>query len=291
LHLVTADDLLRLRPLLQPVLDAELARHSQYAPKLRDVDLRPVLRYARRVLAEPLSGGQLRDALAPEFPDLDPAALAYACRNRLPLVQVPPRGLWHRSGAVRTTTAQAWLGRDLEHRPRLDDLVLRYFAAFGPASVADVANWSRLTGLREVVERVRPQLRAFRDERGRELFDLPDAPRPSPEVPAPVRFLPEYDNVLLGHADRNRFVGDDERRRLAQARDFRGTVLVDGRVAAVWSVARAARAPDGAAVLQVEHAGIPRTAQREVAAEGERLLRFHTGDTVDHDVRLLALGG
>jgi hypothetical protein len=156
IHLVTADDALGLRPLVQPVLDAELARHREYGPPLRGVDLEPVLAFAREVLAErPLSGTRLRAALHDRFPDHDAAALAYACRNYLALVQVPPRGLWRRSGQVTSTTAESWLGRPLEPKPSIDDAVLRYFGAFGPATVADVTTWSRLTGMREVVERLR----------------------------------------------------------------------------------------------------------------------------------------
>jgi hypothetical protein len=82
--------------------------------------------------------------------------------------------------------------------------VLRYLRAFGPASVMDMQNWSRLTKLAPAFERLRERLVTFADERGRELFDLPDAPRPEADVPAPVRLLGEYDNVLLGHADRSR---------------------------------------------------------------------------------------
>jgi hypothetical protein len=287
IHLVTADDALLLRPLVQPVLDRELARHRDYAPLLRGVDLEPVLAVTREVLAEPRSGPQLRAALAERFPQHDPAALAYACRCLLPLVQVPPRGLWGRSGGVVTTTAEAWLGRPLAKRPSLGDVVLRYLAAFGPASVADVATWSRLTGLRAVVDRLRPRLRAFRDERGRELFDLSDAATPDADTPAPPRFLPEYDNVLLSHADRSRFVSPEHRDAIARAwRNGGGSVLVDGRLRGLWRLER-----DGdRAILDVRHAGrLPQRTAASVAAEGRRLLRFAAADADERDVRLAPL--
>ena len=197
IHLLTSDDALAIRPLVQPVLDAELARHPEHGPRLRDVDLGPALATARELLDErPLTTTELRAALAERHPELDAPAAAYACRCLLALVQVPPRGLWRRSGTVRLTTLEAWVGRALDAAPSLDRLVLRYLAAFGPATVADVATWSRLTGLRPVLERLRPGLATFRDERGRELFDLPDAPRPDPgdagaaAVPARVRQRP-----------------------------------------------------------------------------------------------------
>ena len=231
-HLVTADDCLVLRPLMQPVLDAELARYRD----LRGVDVEAVLDFARELVAErPRSGRELRVALAERFPGHDAADLAYAARNLLAFVQVPPRGVWGRTSQVVSTTAEAWLGRPLARKPSLDEVVLRYFGAFGPATVADVATWSRLTGLREVVERLRPRLRTFRDERGRELFDLPDAPRPDPETPAPVRFLPEYDNVLLSHADRSPVhLGGAASHVLPGAPGGSGTVLHDGFVFGVW---------------------------------------------------------
>ncbi len=280
IHLVTVRDALLLRPLEQPVLDAELARHRDHAPHLVGVDLRPVLAFARNLLAvQPLDGTRLRAALAEEFPDLDAAALAYACRNHLTLVQVPPRGLWRRSGQVTTTTIEAWTGRELDPDPSIDAVVLRYLASFGPATVADVATWSRLGALGEVLERLRHRLRVFRDERGRELFDLPDAPRPDPTVAAPPRFLPEYDNVLLSHADRRRFVSEEDRRRLsAGTRAVQGSVLVDGMLAATWRI-------DGS-TLVVDHLHpLPtRTADR-VAAEGRRLMRLLHPDG-PADVRL-----
>ena len=143
IHLVSAADCLALRPLVQPVLDAELARHPEYGPALRDVDLAPVLAVASELLAErPRTGPELRAALATQFPDACAAALAYACRNRLALVQVPPRGMWGRSAAVTTTTAEAWLGRPLDPAPSLENTVVRYLTAFGPATVADVTAWS-----------------------------------------------------------------------------------------------------------------------------------------------------
>src|SRR5690349_13936503 len=129
IHLVSADDCLELRPLMQPVLDAELDRHSEYGPALGELDLEPVLQAARLVLAEsPRTGPELRASLADGTPGANPAALAYACRNRLALVQVPPRGVWGRTSQVTTTTAEAWLGRPLETAPSLENAVLRYLA-------------------------------------------------------------------------------------------------------------------------------------------------------------------
>ncbi len=288
IHLVSADDCLTLRPLMQPVLDGELSRHPEWAPRLRGVDLGPVLDVARAVLAErPHTPAQLRAVMAQRFPGLDAAALVGACRGRLALVQVPPRGVWGRAGQVTLTTAEAWLGRELEPAPSLDEVVLRYLRAFGPATAADAAAWSRLTGMRPVLERLRPRLRTFRDERGRELFDLPEAPRPDPATPAPPRYLPEYDNVLLSHADRGRIVSDDVRARLSAAGGIgSGSVLVDGRLAAVWRLER--DRGSGAATLVVTHAGIARRAAASVAAEGRRLLRLIAADADERDVRLQA---
>jgi len=289
IHLVSADDCLELRPLMQPVLDAELDRHSEYGPALRELDLEPVLQAARLVLAEsPRTGPELRASLADGTPGANPAALAYACRNRLALVQVPPRGVWGRTSQVTTTTAEDWLGRPLETAPSLENAVLRYLAAFGPAATADVSAWSRLTGLREVVERVRPELRTFRDERGRELFDLPDAPRPDPETPAPPRFLPEYDNLLLSHADRGRFHHD--RARPSDVRGpVRGTVLSDGAVCGVWRVERERRGEH--ATLVVEHVvRLTKLAKSGLEDEGRRLLCLVAADATDHDVSFVAAG-
>jgi Winged helix DNA-binding domain len=283
-HLVTADDCLELRPLVQPVLDQELARHRDVAPAVDGLDLAPVLDFARKTLAEPRSGPELRTLLAQRFPDLDAAALAYVCRNRLPLVQTPPRGLWRQSAQVRTATAEAWLGRPVARRPSIDAMVLRYFGAFGPATPGDVSAWSRLTGMREVVERLRPKLRTFRDERGRELFDLPDAPRPDADTPAPPRFLPEYDNVVLSHADRTRFGSETDRKRLAAAPSrVHGSVLSDGMLRATWSLAR----ERDAATLTIRSFTLTKWASSALAAEARRALRFLAPDAPARDVRVV----
>ena len=291
LHLVTADDCLVLRPLVQPVLDGELARHQTFAPLLAGVDLDPIMAVARPVLDErPFTGPQLRAFMAERFPDHDAAALAFACRNRLAMVQVPPRGLWGRGGQVTTMTAEGWLGRPVVAEPSIDAVVLRYLAAFGPATVADVATWSRLTALREVLDRLRPKLRTFRDERGRELFDLPDAPRPDPDTPAPVRFLPEYDNVLLSHADRSRFVREEHRDEIGLAFDRgQGSFLADGIVRGAWRLDRDATSGD--AVLTVRAVGVlsPRE-QGAIEAEGARLLGFLAAGAKP-EVRVVAANG
>ena len=282
IHLVTAADALVLRPLMQPVLDAELARHRDFGPPLRDVDLTVVLDVARDRLAEPHTPSQLRAALAERFPDHDAAALAYACRCHLALVQVPPRGLWRRSGQVTVTTAEAWLGAPLATDPSIDEVVLRYLGAFGPATPGDVAAWSRLTGFREVIDRLRPRLRSFRDERGRELFDLPDAPRPDADTPAPPRFLPEYDNVLLSHADRTRFMAEDQRVWLFNAPTrVHGSVLADGLLAGTWSIDR----DDGAVLVIRPVVTLSKRATAALEAEGRRMLRFLEPDIDGREVR------
>jgi hypothetical protein len=160
-------------------------------------------------------------------------------------------------------------------------LVLRYLAAFGPASVADASAWSGLTGLREPFERLRPKLRTFQDERGRELFDLPDGPRPDPDTPAPPRFLPEYDNLLIGHDDRTRVIHRDYRYSI-----FIGTLLIDGFIHGTWTIKRGR---DGA-TLAIEPLRRLTKAEREgVAGEGERLLRFASGEASRREVRITAV--
>lgn len=234
-HAVTADDCLLLRPLAQPILTQQLYSHSDYKGRFDDVDLDHVMAFTRDVLSEPRTTSQLREAIGERFPQHDAAALAFACRNLLPFIQVPPRGLWATPGQVVGTTAEAWIGRPVDPNPSVDDVMMRYLAAFGPATVQDAATWSRYTGLREVFERIRPRIRTFRDEDAREYFDVPDGTLPDDDTPAPVRFLPQYDNVLLSHADRSRFAtGDDYSSIWMNTTGFVGNILVDGTLAGMW---------------------------------------------------------
>lgn len=234
IHLHSAEDGLTLRPLVQPARDREI---NYFRKGLVGVDLDRLAALSRELVeAEPRTMKQLREALGAEWPDADPQSLAVAARCKLPLVQVTPRGLWGRGAQVSLTTVEHWLGRPAEPAASADATVLRYLAAFGPASVKDMQTWSGLTRMRPAFERLRPGLLVFRDENGVELFDLPDAPRPDENTPAPPRFLPEFDNLLLSHADRTRVVPPANRGRTWQVNTVYCPFLVDGFLAGVWRI-------------------------------------------------------
>lgn len=281
IHLHTADDALSLRPLVQAARSREL---NTFRKGLTGVDLEELASIARgAVEEEPRTMKQLREILLPRWPDADPQSLAVAARCLLPLVQVTPRGLWRRSGQVALTTVEHWLGRPSEPvpAPAPDATVLRYLAAFGPASVKDMQTWAGLTRLRDTFERLRPQLRTFRDENGVELFDLPDAPRPDADTPAPARFLPEFDNLLLSHADRSRIVPPEYKGRTWKGNAAYNVFLVDGFLAGVWRVEESVPA-----VLTIEPFGTLTKAQRrELTDEAGRLMTGPLHRATTYDIR------
>jgi len=324
-HLVSARDFVRFRPLYQPLMERALAGH--FSRNLSGVDLAALREAAAGLLAQaPLTRVQLAAALAPRWPDHEPASLAYAASHLLPLVQVPPRGLWNQTGPAAFMLADAWLNG---HAPAgaapvipapagpapanpapagpapagpapvipalgpgpapgsrstiLEQLVLRYLAAYGPASVADIQAWSGLTRLREVTERLGNRLRAFAGPEGGRLLDLPDAPRPAPDVPAPPRFLPEYDNLLLSFAERSRVIPHRRPVPLPPGHGATGgALLVDGSWQADWKII----ADDARAILQIRPFAEFSVADRDaIATEGERLLTFATPAATTSDIR------
>jgi hypothetical protein len=286
IHLVTDRDCLALRGAVQPAIDRGL--QGSYRRHLAGLDVEAVAAAGRAVVEErPQTFSGIGTLLHERWPDRDPRALAHVVRTRVPLVQVPPRGIWGRGGQATHTSAEVWLGRPFGPAVTPDELVLRYLAAFGPATVRDVQVWCGLTRLREVTARFGPRVRVFRDEQGNELLDLPDAPRPDPDTPAPPRFLPEYDNVLLSHADRTRIVAVADHRRLLVYKNgiVPGTVLVDGFVRGTWRIAR----QRDAATLHVElFERVARSERAALTEEGGRLLAFAAPDVRAHDVRLSA---
>ena len=282
IHVVSAPDCLPLRRLVQPVLDRGL--RGSFGKQLAGVDAAAVAAAGRELgEAEPMTFSALGERLAERWPDHPPAALAQAVRAHVPLVQVPPRAVWGRSGQSLHTSAEHWLGAAAAAdpaSPTLAGLVTRYLAAFGPATARDVTAWSGLTGLRAVMDELRPSLVTFRDEQGAELFDLPSAPRPDGDVPAPVRLAAEFDNLLLSHADRSRVVHPDHLQRFYTINGiFPGSVLIDGFVGGMWRLVRAKRE----ATLTIELFG-PAPERAQVRREAERMLAF-CAPGATHDIR------
>ena len=276
IHLVTARDCLTMRPILGSVLSRTFDSTS-FAKDLEGVDRTALLTAARALLEErPRTRAELGPLLAEQWPERAPGSLAQAATYLLPVVQVTPRGLWNQKGPAAWTTIESWLGHSLGPAGPPDELILRYLGAFGPAARKDMRVWSGLTGLADVVERLRENLVTFRDEHGIELFDLPEAPRPDPETPAPPRFLPEYDNLLLSHADRSRFFDGD-----LIPKGWVGNLLVDGMFAGGWKIERS---KDRARLIIRLGRNLRGPDLEDVTAEGAKLLEVTDPAIARHEV-------
>ncbi|MFI0356787.1 winged helix DNA-binding domain-containing protein [Actinomadura sp. 9N407] len=280
LHLMAAADYLSFRTTMQPMLDAGL---KVLGDRTKGMDREAVLPVARALFEEsPRTFTEMRSLLQAEFPDVNERALGFAARMCLPLVMVPTEDRWGFPRTARFTLADGWLGAPPPESPAVAELVLRYLAAFGPASAADAQAWSGLPALAEVLDGLRPRLRAFSDERGRELFDLPDAPRPDEATPAPARFLPEFDNLVLAHSDRTRVISDEHRPGLTTKNlRVRATFLWDGFALGTWEMERKRKT----ATLRLRpFEPLPRGALKELTAEAESLLSFTDPDATDLQV-------
>jgi hypothetical protein len=272
IHTVTAADALAMRPLMQPVLTRTFAGTS-FGQQLRGDDLAKVVATARELISEqPLGRAELGRLLHERYGHLDADSMALAVSYLVPAVQPTPRGEWGRSGRPAWLAVEAWLDGRAEPAMTPDDLVVRYLTAFGPASVKDIQAWCGLTRLREVVDRLGDRIRRLSGPDGRELVDVPDGPLPDPETPAPPRFFGEYDNAILGYADRARIVADAPHQPLQGGTGgYVGSLLVDGLVSAMWALRRAG----DSSVLEIRQSvPLPKAHRSAVLAEAAGLLEL-----------------
>jgi hypothetical protein len=259
IHLMSRRDYIAFRAPLQPMLTRALR-----SPATFDRD------EARTFFAEPRTFDDLRKQLLQRDPKADERAIAYAIRMHLPLIQVPTNAEWSYPGQAGFTLVESWLGEPIAIDATPHALALRYFAAFGPATVADFQSWSGLGAMKTVIDDLRPKLRVFHNENGKELFDLPKAPRPDEATPAPVRFLPEYDSLLLAYADRARIIADEHRKRIFTPNlVVPATFLVDGIVSGMWKI-------EGKKLKLDPFVKLSKKAKDELAEEGDALMRFVT---------------
>jgi len=284
LHLQTAGDHLATRAALAPVMERAAKVLGTRAAGLESV---PVLTAASEYLAAgPRTFAEIRDHLAGVFPEVNDRALGYTVRTLMPLVMVPTGDRWSFPADARFTPTQTWLGAPVDPAAGPEALVERHLAAFGPATAADVQAWSGLNGIAAVLKGMAARLETFQGEGRRVLYDLPDAPRPDEDVPCPPRFLPDFDSLVLAHADRTRVIADEHRAQLVTKNlRVRATFLWDGEVAGTWSVERA----KGTAILRVApFARLPRGAAAALRDEGEALVRFVDAEAGAHEVDLAA---
>jgi hypothetical protein len=283
IHLMTAADFCAFRGAIQPSLTKGL--QSVLRGRLDGIDHERVITMARRFFGKaPATFDAFRGHVKKAFPKGDERAMAYAVRLQLPLVQVPCEAAWGYDAAAHFALADQWLGRPVSTADApATNLVKRYLAAYGPATIADALTWSGLAGLKETFETLRPSLMTFKDDRKREYFDLSDAPRPGEDAAAPVRFLPEFDTLMLAHADRSRFIADAHRPHLTSKNlQVAAVFLVDGMAAGTWKVERKRKT----ATLVLQSFGpLTKKAAAALEAEGDALLKFVEEDAPERAVR------
>jgi hypothetical protein len=281
IFLVSVADALTLRPVMHSCISRGVAAFTR--GRTEGLDVAQVARLGRAIVEErPRTTNDLGKLVAAEFSRYDSKDLEHVLRAALALVQVTPRGVWGRSHAAHHTTLEHWTGRPLGTDDRPDEAIRRYLAAFGPATVADIQTWSGLQGIRPHVDRLRPTLRTFVNQRGQELFDVPDGLLPDPETPVQVRILAEFDNILLSHTDRARIFADQQRSRFMTINGLvRSTYLIDGFVRGVCALTRQ---KSTATLTFTPFVQLRKKDQATLEAEGHLLLTFAAGDATTHRI-------
>ena len=256
IHLVSALDYAHFLPAVLPTLQGYWRRYA--TSRQYDFDVDELMERVREFAREPRSARELHAALGGE-------GQWWRLRFHEPFVHVPHREEWAFRRQPRYVAGRHWLRRPFAGEDAAAaHLIRRYLAAFGPATTQDVGAWSGvpLATLRPVLDTLR--LRRFRDERGRVLVDVPRAPLPPADTPAPPRLLAPFDNAVLSHADRTRIVSDEHRRRIIRGGIVDPVFLVDGFVAGRWRLA------GGRVVIDPFHA-LPKRAEHELRAEADAL--------------------
>jgi hypothetical protein len=284
IFLVTKSDCLALRPLIQPVLDRTLK--ANFGRRLKEVDNDELAKISRELVeSQPRTLEELGKLLKEKWEDTDPSALAAAARNLVPLVQIPPRGIWGAKGKAIHDSAENWLCQSLVTNYSLESLILRYLKAFGPATISDIQTWSGLTKIRKVIEKLRLQLNTFFDEDGNELFDVPHAEFPDIDTPIPVHFLAEFDNILLSHKNRTRIIADEYRSRVFTVNGIiKATFLIDGFVQGIWRIEQKGKS----STLIIEpFKSLLQVNKDELAIEGAKLMDFAAADSEFKNIQFL----
>ncbi|MGH8875753.1 MAG: winged helix DNA-binding domain-containing protein [Stackebrandtia sp.] len=283
IHLVSARDCLALRPVLQASMDKTLFNGSQYGKRVTGVDLADLIAEGRRLLAAaPLSNDVLASGLAERFPGYAGTDLAYVLRCAMPLIQVPPRGVWGEGGALTYASTSQWLGAEPAATPDVDDVIRRYLAAFGPATIQDFQVWAGLTQTKPAFERLRDRLVVHHDADGRELFDLPELELADPDEPLAPVVLGPFDNILLSHRDREFVISKAAQKRVfTQNGIVKGTILIDGFVAASWKPVLKKKS----ARIEIEpFETLNSKVRQSIASRARRLLDFAAPDADSHAV-------
>lgn len=270
LHLHTVEDMVGIRALVEPFLKSVWT--SGFRKRFGDNDKAKVLKAAVKLIDKaPSTAGALGKALKEQFPTADPLSMTTLLQSHETLIQIPPTRIWGSGHAPILTRIEKWLPSVPKPTVTSENLVRRYLAAYGPASIADMQTWCRLTKLSTEFKAIESELVTFESEDGRVLYDLPDAPRPDADTPAPVRFLPLYDNVYLGYDNRRRILSEGTADRVNMFQDFKPAVLIDGEMNAGWVIDN----KKGAAVLVIEiYRKLSKRETTELEAEGLAFLKF-----------------